>query len=55
VAPFLAFYLAQSVSLGAMGAVSAGMIVLSSLVLLREYQLGKAPDPATTLVREASR
>jgi hypothetical protein len=45
----------QGSSIGVMGAVSAGMIVLASLVLLREYQLGKAPDPAVTLVKEASR
>jgi MFS family permease len=55
VAPFVAFYMVQGSSIGVMGAVSAGMIVLASLVLLREYQLGKAPDPAVTLVKEASR
>jgi hypothetical protein len=55
VAPFAAFYLAQSSTIGVLGGISAGMIVLASLVLVREYQLGKAPDPAVTLVKEASR
>ncbi len=54
VAPFVAFHVVQHSSMGAMGAVSAVMIVLASLILVREYQLGKAPDPAVTLVKEAS-
>jgi MFS family permease len=55
VAPLVAFHLITKVSVGALGGISAGMIVLASLILVRELQLGQSPDPGTTVIEAATR
>jgi MFS family permease len=55
VAPLVAFHLIAHFSVGALGGVSAGLIVMASVILARELQLGKAPDPGTTVIEAAAR
>lgn len=54
IAPAVAFHIVTRMSVGALGGISAGMIVLASLVLVREIKLGKSPDPGTKLIEEAT-
>lgn len=54
IAPLVAFHIVTRMSVGALGGISAGMIVLASLVLLREIKLGKSPDPGTKLIEDAT-
>lgn len=51
VAPLVAFHLAAHLSVGALGGISAGLIVLASLILLRELK----HDPGTKLIEAATR
>jgi hypothetical protein len=53
-APLTAFHLARSVSLVTLGWVSAGLIVGSALLLLRELRFGRRARRATALVEEIS-
>ncbi len=53
-APLVAFHVVAGLSMGALGGIAAGLIVAASLILTREIKLGKATDPATTLVERAS-
>ena len=53
-APLAAFHLAREVSLGMLGGASAGLIVLSSLLLVPEIRLGRSGRPAKALVEEVS-
>jgi len=54
VAPLVAFHLVTRMSVGALGSLSAALIVIASLVLVREIKLGKSPDPGTKLIEEAT-
>jgi MFS family permease len=54
VAPMVAFHVAQQIPILTLGLISAGLIVAATLILAREIKLGKAPDPATTIVEKAA-
>jgi len=54
IAPLVAFHIVATLSIGTLGAVSAGLIVLASLVLVREIRFDKAADPGTTLVEKST-
>jgi hypothetical protein len=54
VAPLVAFHLVNRYSMETLGYVNAGLIVLASLVLVREIKAGRSPDPGTTLVEKAA-
>lgn len=54
VAPLTGFYLAQAVSLTALGWFSALLIVLASVLLLPEIKFGKAAKPAKPVLEEVS-
>jgi MFS family permease len=53
-APLFAFMLVTKLSLGLMAAISAGLIVLASLLLLPEIQFGKRARKGVALVEEIS-
>lgn len=53
-APVVAFALATRLSLGTMGAISAALIVLASLLLLPEIKFGRRARKASALVEEIS-
>jgi hypothetical protein len=53
-APTAAFALIGALSVQALGWISAGLILLASLLLLPEVRLAKAARPATALVEEVS-
>jgi hypothetical protein len=54
VAPLVAFHVVAGLSIGTLGGIAAGMIVLASLILVREIRFDKAADPGTTLVEKAA-
>jgi hypothetical protein len=53
VAPLVAFHVVAKLSIGALGGLSAALIVLASLILVREIKLGSSPDPGTELLKDA--
>lgn len=53
-APVVAFTLVTKLSVGVLAGISAGLIVLASLMLLPEIKLGKRARPGTVLVEEVS-
>lgn len=53
-APLAAFHLVREVSVEVLGGISAGLIVLSSLLLVPEIKLGRFGRPAKALVEEVS-
>jgi hypothetical protein len=53
-APFAAFYAIQTFSLGALGGLSAGLIVLASLVLLPEIRAARRAKAGAALNEEVS-
>jgi MFS family permease len=54
VAPLVAFHLVSALSIGTLGWVSGGMILLASLLLLPEIKHGQGRRRATALVEEVS-
>jgi predicted MFS family arabinose efflux permease len=54
IAPQVAFHLMQTISIATLGWISAGMIVLASIMLLPEVRQGKSSRPAAALVEEIS-
>jgi len=54
VAPMVAFHLVSAVSIGTLGWISGGLILLASLLLLPEIKTGRGQRPATALVEEVS-
>jgi len=54
IAPLVAFHLVAGFSIAALGWVSAGLIVVASLILVREIRFEKAADPGTELVKNAT-
>jgi hypothetical protein len=55
VAPFAAFYLLGVLSVATLGWMCAGLIVIASLILVREIMTGKSPDVGTELVKEGAK
>lgn len=55
VAPFAAFYLLGVFTVATLGWICAALIVLASVILVREIAAGKSPDVGTELVKEATR
>jgi len=53
-APLAAFHLVREISVEALGWISAGLIVLSCLLLVPEIKLGRLGRPAKALVEEVS-
>lgn len=53
-APIAAFHLVQRISVGSLGWFSAGLILLSSLLLIPEIKFGQSGRPAKALVEEIS-
>ncbi len=54
IAPLVAFHLVSHLSVAALGGWSAALIVVSCLILFREYKLGRAPDPGTAVVEKSA-
>lgn len=55
VAPLVAFHVVTSISVGALGMLSAALIVVATAILAREIRWEKAGDPDEELVRRATR
>ena len=53
-APAFAFYFASQFSLGTLAAISSGLILLATAMLIPEIKLGRKVPPATALVEEVS-
>ena len=53
-APLVAFHLVTHLSIMTVGGISAGLIVLGSLMLLPEVKFGPRARPGTALVKEVS-
>lgn len=54
VAPLIAFQVVQTLSIGTLGWISAGLILMASLMLLPEVKFGAAAPPAAPIVEEVS-
>ncbi len=55
VAPFASFYLITALPVATLGWMCAGLIVIASLILVREIAAGKSPDVGTELVKEGAK
>ena len=53
-APVLAFYFASQLSLGILAAISSGLILLATALLIPEIKFGRKTPPAAALVEEIS-
>jgi MFS family permease len=53
-APMFAFYFVSKLSLGMLAAISSGLIVLATALLIPEIKSGRKAPPASALVEEVS-
>lgn len=53
-APMFAFYFAERLTLGTLAALSSGLILLATALLIPEIKYGRKSPPATALVEEVS-
>jgi hypothetical protein len=55
VAPLVAFHVVAGLPIAALGVISASLIVVATLLLVREVRFDRAPDPVRVLMTEANR